>query len=197
MVRKFLIPLFLVLSLATLHAEELPGVIYTADDTLNVFIKVPVDYINDHPLFWKLQNGMKYFDEEGQKQKLKPEDALAIKIDYYGTEYTMVSKDKSGPFGMSLKSGKRIFVYEIIGGHQKLYRYYEYDKSNMGNPLQGFNYLQRGDGTLVSTDNISFKNKIADYFSDCPVLQKKILNKEYRREDLIKIVKFYNNQCSE
>jgi hypothetical protein len=41
----------------------------------------------------------------------------------------------------------------------------------------------------------SFKNRAIDYFEDCPALQLKLENKEFVKEDLQDIVKFYNANC--
>ncbi len=42
----------------------------------------------------------------------------------------------------------------------------------------------------------SFKNRAMDYFEDCPVLKTKLENKDFVKEDLQDIVKFYNSNCN-
>ena len=42
----------------------------------------------------------------------------------------------------------------------------------------------------------SFRKKAMDYFKDCSVLKNKIDKKEFKREDLQEIVKFYNSSCN-
>lgn len=65
--------------------------------------------------------------------------------------------------------------------------------------------VKRKDETYVtifkSIDNNSiwknFKKQTADYFSDCPLLVDKIQKREkgFRKEDIRKIIKFYNTSC--
>ena len=43
----------------------------------------------------------------------------------------------------------------------------------------------------------NFKKAAADFFSDCPTLVKRIMNKEYTKKELDKIVEFYNDQCGQ
>ncbi len=42
----------------------------------------------------------------------------------------------------------------------------------------------------------SFRKRAMDYFKDCPVLKNKIDKKEFTKEDLQSIVKFYNTSCN-
>ncbi|MDF4201426.1 hypothetical protein PXD56_00570 [Maribacter sp. SA7] len=43
----------------------------------------------------------------------------------------------------------------------------------------------------------NFKNAASTYFSDCPVLVEKILNKEFKKKHVRDIVNFYNLQCND
>ncbi len=40
-----------------------------------------------------------------------------------------------------------------------------------------------------------FKKTASKYFSDCPDLVAKIQSKEYKKRDIVEIVKFYNENC--
>lgn len=42
----------------------------------------------------------------------------------------------------------------------------------------------------------SFKNRAMEYFEDCPELKAKLENKDFIKEDLQDIVKFYNANCN-
>ena len=42
----------------------------------------------------------------------------------------------------------------------------------------------------------SFRKRAMEYFSDCPSLQAKLNNKEYKKEDLQAIVRYYNSNCA-
>lgn len=42
----------------------------------------------------------------------------------------------------------------------------------------------------------SFRKRAMEYFSDCPSLRAKLDNKEFKKEDLQAIVKYYNSNCA-
>ncbi len=42
----------------------------------------------------------------------------------------------------------------------------------------------------------SFKKRATEYFSDCPDLITKFENNEFKREDLVQIVNYYNDNCA-
>lgn len=50
----------------------------------------------------------------------------------------------------------------------------------------GFSYIPK----------ISFKKFIETYFNDCPQIQEKVENKEFKKKDLEEIVSFYNKNCA-
>ena len=56
-------------------------------------------------------------------------------------------------------------------------------------------FFSKENGEGIQIDNWFFKNKMTNYFSDCPQLVKKIKDYEYIDGDEIKIVRFYNNNC--
>ncbi|CAM3668332.1 hypothetical protein [Flavobacterium chungbukense] len=50
---------------------------------------------------------------------------------------------------------------------------------------------------ITSLGNISknFKKAASEFFKDCPVLVEKINNKEFKKDDIFQVVKFYNTKC--
>lgn len=138
--------------------------------------------------------------------------ALELGFEFDGIKYKMLSRDNnlglSGPFG----SYDRIFLRLIKDGRVKLFEYHFSGSAGapmmsagggapmtMGGTPGGCNsVLQKGDGPLfeisVSLFN-SFKKQASDYFSDCPELSNKILNKEYHKDDIEQIVDYYNKLC--
>ncbi|WP_179317479.1 hypothetical protein [Winogradskyella undariae] len=42
----------------------------------------------------------------------------------------------------------------------------------------------------------SFRKRAMEYFEDCPVLKTKIETKEFKKEDLQDIIRFYNSNCN-
>ncbi|MDX1627737.1 MAG: hypothetical protein R3345_03505 [Fulvivirga sp.] len=57
-------------------------------------------------------------------------------------------------------------------------------------------YLRKKTTEGMEVPLISFRKKMADFISTCHILAEKIENKTYRRDDLVKIVREYN-QCLE
>lgn len=55
--------------------------------------------------------------------------------------------------------------------------------------------LQKGEGDLKRPKGLTFKKDMADYFSDCPALIEKIESKDFRKNDLEFVVRFYNSNC--
>lgn len=43
---------------------------------------------------------------------------------------------------------------------------------------------------------ISFKKVVLSYFTDCPQLQEKVENGEFKKDDFVKVVEFYNQNCA-
>ncbi|MGB3463885.1 MAG: hypothetical protein WBA74_01385 [Cyclobacteriaceae bacterium] len=192
---------FCLISFSTI-AEEFPGVIYTENDTLEVVMKIPVNYIDDQPDFLKLQKGIKYFNENNRKEKILPVNARLIKIDYFGTEYYMESVPLKELPGSILAGEKRIFVQRLVGGYQNLYSYYAMERdliAGTGMIIAQSYLLQTGEGVFyfVGDGPASFRKRMREYYFDCPEVMKKVEDKIFRFQDIVKMVKYYNEYCGE
>lgn len=114
--------------------------------------------------------------------RIKKEDAM------FGTSYT------------------EKFCKLIIDGPCKFYHNFEERSNKMGGNRevvtnyiivkQGYNpfFAYTGAGGKILTksqNNVSF----ADIFKDCPELQKKISNKEFKDEPYLEAVEYYNTSC--
>lgn len=64
------------------------------------------------------------------------------------------------------------------------YYFLERHSEGRGNPVIPYTHLSR-----------KFKKSAKAYFQDCPSLVEKIQSKEYKREDVIEMVDFYNSEC--
>ncbi|MGV8829868.1 MAG: hypothetical protein ACWA6U_16285, partial [Breznakibacter sp.] len=90
----------------------------------------------------------------------------------------------------------------------KLYNYYS-SRTNPGirDPITGFSWgkgntynfekylMQKGDNLLKKPEKLAFKNDMVEYFADCPALVEKLEKKEYKKDDIESIVRFYNRNC--
>ena len=199
---------FIILTSISLFADQINGYFITQKGvTTNVIFKIPRDILTQEPNIQKLQWGIKYFDSNNKKQTLKPGQAKEIHFTCNGEEIRMISLYNTREFGSTFIGNNFIFLKIIIDGKMKLYNYYYTQSSpgmyivNTGFISIGNSYteesiiLQKNDSYLYQPKWLSFKKGMADYFSDCPDLAKKIENKTYRKEDIELIVNEYNREC--
>ena len=129
--------------------------------------------------------------DTGELMKIKGEKIekiIQVLEDSTSIEYKM--RDIKGL--SSYLSGK------IVSGEVSLFVVY---KRLTGNGVWSFMYLfRKGEkkATKVSRNSLTtpFRKKMSKYFSDCKKLSKRIKGKIYNYEDLEKIVKYYNSNCS-
>ena len=116
------------------------------------------------------------------------------------------------------KDGSPFWLKVITEGKVSLYKN-EYSGHNFGptmsnNGINGFSgmnmvsnsvtiyYIAHGEefevSVITSLGSLSknFKKTASEYFKDCPVLVEKISNKEYKKDDIYDVVKFYNSKCN-
>lgn len=210
--KKLSITLLMVLCYCFAAAEKIEGMIITnVNDTLKVTFDIPIELLSREPNYERLQYKVKYVDENGKKQTLKPDDAREIIFTYNNETVRMLSRLNTLQFvggTILLSSGDNIFLKLVEDGPVQLFLYY-YTQNTPGtiNPSSGamtggFMYdtdryiLQKGvRGELKQIKGMSFRKDMAEYFADCPELVKKIEEKEFKREDMEAIVRFYNAQC--
>lgn len=109
--------------------------------------------------------------------------------------------------------GSPLLLEILEEGKVKLFLDY---KQSTSAPMMGANGTMTGGGTYTinsyyvskNDDEIvthlgdrgnlfskNFKKAASEYFKDCSRLVKKIQDKEFRKRDIIKVVKFYNEDC--
>lgn len=188
------------------HAKKIDGKILFESDTIDVVFNVPIKFFSGEPDFQRLQFRVKYYDSEGLKHILKPDDAKEIQFSYKSESIRMISHYNSINAPVYTTS-RNIFLKLQIDDKLKLYNYY-YTQSSAGyynagtGVSSGGTYytvekyvLQKGNGALKRPKNLGFKNDMIAYFSDCPSLVEKIESKEFRKGDLEAIVAYYNLNC--
>jgi hypothetical protein len=190
-----------------LEAKKIEGKIFFEHDTMDVIFNIPVDLITEEPNFESLQQRVKYYDSEGKKHILRPDDAKEYRFKSYHREIRMISRKNTLESGRLFSTGNNIFLRLQVDGYLKLFNYYftrttagtfngPTGAMNSGTSYSSERYvLQKGDDVLKRTKGLNFKKDMQEYFSDCPKLAEKIENKEFRQYDLRSIVRFYNSQC--
>ncbi len=189
------------------EAKRIKGQIFFDHDTIEVTMNIPVKFFSQVPNYEKLQYKVKYFDDQGVKKVLRPDDAKEIRFTYGNKEVRMLSRYNSlGGNIFSLSSN--IFLRIESDGYLKLFNFYFTRSSpgmynaSTGMTTGGYAYsvekfvLQKGSGQLKRPSGLTFRKDMMQYFNDCPALVQKIENREFRKGDIQAIVRFYNQNCN-
>jgi len=206
--RNLMLIIMVIVAHFHVEAKKIKGVIILNNQSREVTFDIKVPLLNDEPSFERLQYKVRYYDENGKRQTLRPDGADEIRFNYNGTEIRMIScSTKLGDTNLYSSSG-RIFLKLEIDGRLRLYRYY-YTKSTGYYGTTGMGYspgmtytadnliFQKGGGPLKQPRSIGWRKDMLDYFSDCPPLLDRIESKDLRKKEIEAIVLFYNKNCGE
>lgn len=190
--------LFLIIS-NTLQAAYIKGQIIRKTDTLHVTLMISDDF---EPYYATLQFGIKYKDTTGKKHTILPYQANEIRFTHSGKEIRMLSRI----YGVKYTSDTtKIFLKLEKEGKINLFSYYS--KNNYytaGGPNRmPMSYsnttlkhlLQKGTSPLVLFESMDFKSEFVDYIKGCTTLIQIINDKIYKKNDLEKIINYYNYYC--
>jgi hypothetical protein len=204
--RNFLFIAALVVSFHT-YARKIPGTIIANGKSREVMFDIKVPLLGDEPNFERTQYKVRYFDENGKKQTLRPDDADEIQFEYEGLPVRMISCPNTIGGGNIFLASSRIFLKLEIDGPLKLYRYY-YKQTTGGNYGVGSvgysapmaytvdNFIfQKGNGELKQPRTLGWKKQMLEYFDDCPGLRERIESKDLKRREIEAIVIYYNEHC--
>lgn len=86
--------------------------------------------------------------------------------------------------------GKYQFIKLIHQGFLSLYKYSPIDQNS--SQLFQSSILIRKDGEMQPVPNLGFKKQMSTFLSDCESLSEKIINGDYSKKNLIKIIDEYN-----
>ena len=178
------------------YAELIDGYyINLKNDTIRIKMQIPLNIFHTIPLYQKLQKKIVYYDSLGKKLILKPKQAIEVNFNFNNQRVRMISLIYSFPNighgGYPINS----FIKIIIDGNLKLFANYVREYSPSGSQILEIFLLQKGTGDFFRTDWIFFKKTMSEYFSNCPVLQQKIIDKTFKANDILQIVQFYNANC--
>jgi hypothetical protein len=197
------------LAVISLHAygRKIQGIIILNGKSREVTFDIKVPFLVDEPNFERIQYKVRYYDESGKKQTLRPDGADEIRFEYEGMEVRMISCPNTLGGGSIFSTASKIFLKLEIDGPLKLYRYY-YKQSTPGyyggaggGYSPGASYtsdnliFQKGNGPLKQPRTLAWKKDMLEYFSDCPALRERIESKDLRRKEIEAIVLYYNQNC--
>lgn len=184
-------------------AKKIPGqIISKSGDTIDVVIYVRgIMGLN----YERMQNGIKYKNMNGQAQYAYPEEIEEVRFLHNGEMIRMLSRTYTTHEWIFKNSGY-VFLQLVTDGKMKYFKHY-YTTHHVGymgpnGQMTGggttttiTSLLQKGNGELHEIKLLGYKSDICEYLSDCPELVEKILNKDYRKWDMVEIVEFYNENC--
>jgi hypothetical protein len=189
------------------EAKKVDGKLVIGKDTMDVIFNIPFKLFGEEPNYEKLQYKVKYYNSIGNKITVIPDNAKEFWFTYEGEFVRMLSRKNTIGLGSIFNVSSNIFLRLEMEGAVNLFNYYETRSSPGmyggagGAMVGGYSYgvdsyiLQKGNGELKKPKGLSFKKDMADYFSDCPELAEKIEKKDFRKNDLEEIVRFYNSSC--
>ena len=189
------------------YGIKTPGTIISNGESQNVTFDIKVPLLAGEPNFERLQYKVRYYDENGQKRTLRPDDADEIRFKLGGIQVRMISCANTFGAGSIFSTASRIFLRLELDGALKLYRYY-FKQNNSGYSAGAGAYvpgptfthdnliLQKGNGPLKHPRGLGWKKDMLEYFSDCPALREQIESKDLRRNDIEAMVLYYNRNCA-
>lgn len=125
-----------------------------------------------------------HFQEAGEDEKIKYKP-FQVKGFYMENRHY---ESKIYDFDPSLPYGYGVFMERINTGTVKVYYYWNTDKE------RGFTqtFIENDGDYLLEVDPMRFKKQMAQYFEEYPQLQSKIRQGDYRKKELMDIVKEFN-----
>lgn len=179
--------------------------ITTNNEKVNTTFSVAVNLLSKEINFEAILFGIKFYDENEKKQKLDLKEVKEIGLDYSGEKIILKCFLNTGNLGTNYIGDKSYVLLKPI--KEDIISVYFYPKTTYSpdfmtsGGVSGFSsydssVLVRLDGKMVEPYGYgSFKNKMKDFFSDCPELVKKIDEKTYKRKHLVEIIEYYQDNC--
>lgn len=178
------------LAMSQLQAEIIGGKIIFENETKVVRLDIPMSGIV--PDYSSIQKRVKYYDEDGNKQIITPNQAREVSFVIGQEEIRMVSVNLT--INLQLQAGgKRFLRLTVDGDKLKLLRFYDLTLQLRSTP-QYQDILQKENHSKKVVD-VRFRKEILAYFSDCPTLAKKIKDKKMTYKHLPAMVMYYNKSC--
>jgi hypothetical protein len=211
--------LFVLIAMCTsIYTHATNGyILLKTGEKIDVTIKISDGLLVPGTNFYDLQYGIKYYDKDDKKQKMKIAlvKELYFKIDT--NEYKMVCfKNTMKVRNKNYVAKSYVMLYEIQKGALSNYSYYYgpmyytvVGPSMMhpgGNHFSTYsipinadwiflNVLQIEGKQPIKVTNRKFEKPILKYLATCKDVTTKIEKGTFGKSDLIKIVDEYNNEC--
>lgn len=160
------------------------------------------------------QDKVYYLDKNSKMMTLYPKDKKVKEVHFMFNGHTVTAVAAVPKGG----SSRRKFLEQVMDGPVKLYVYrkaYGYTESHSstgatpnysgmiqtttrvkyGSSTAVYYFLQRGDGKLFASKELTFSKRMRGYFSDCQNLQGMIAEKHFTQDNIADMVEYYNKRC--
>jgi hypothetical protein len=213
--KKYITLLLYIIFIIQINAERIKGKIFYDKDTSDVIFdfntsketgKIEIDYS-------ELQNSIDY-DSLGIGKILTPNKANGYQFEIEGKQIIMLAVPNTIEDVDYSKPIPKIFLKLEIDGKLRLFKYYETKLKDPYSPIFANTladlivyiaskdyyiketiWLKKENQTITKFVKNTFKRSGASYFKDCPYLSEGIKNKDYKLENLVAIVQYYNTNC--
>lgn len=180
--------------------------ITTNNEKFNTVFDIPVGLLSDEINFEAIQFVLKYYDKNGEKQKLDLKLIHEVGFEYYGEKFVLRKLKNALDLAPNLIFDTsyillRIIKEDIISEYSFSRTGYMVNGSGFGGVGGGSFYkygsgiLVKKDGTMVDPSTGSFRKKMREFFSDCPDLVNKLNDKVYKRNQLDQVIEYYKVNC--
>lgn len=226
MKKLFLITLFFVVNISCAqHAWTKAKVYLKSGEILKGEARVPIDANQNNNGLYKLlsKENLRFRTSKKSKQKKYKPDRIDSIIFFGKTDKfkrlkyipVKMSNSKLG-FAQLIVDGKIKLVgrtnivteksltpspmSRTVSGPDGIALHIPATYNNVSRSYQAL-YVIKNNNKIFAIDKFSllksFKNRAKNYFRDCTLLVKKLDNREFKKEDLIRIVEYYNLNCGE
>ncbi len=143
--------------------------------------------LNGDTIYGKLSINL--YQDNSKFMYFKPNDEGMSRIYPYNTKSVYYSKDRI--YKSVALNNQRLFMEVKHEGKLSLYTYTRYHSSST--TIITSTVALKHDGQAIEIPSLGFRKAVAEFLRDCPELEQKILNKEYKSRDLQKIANFYDS----
>lgn len=180
--------------------------ITTTKEKFNAVFDISVGALTDEINFEAIQFALKYYDANGERQKLDLSTIYEVGFKYneeqfvlrklrnfldlnalyaFDTTYMLLRIIKEDVISSYVFSGTGYMVNSNGFGGAGTGKFYKF----------GSGILVKKDGTMINPSTGSFRKKMRAFFYDCPALVDKINDKVYKRNQIDEIIAYYKENC--
>jgi hypothetical protein len=179
--------------------ETLDNIVLITGDTLYG----KVDYFKEGFAYSEFYKKIRLTDTNGRKKRFKRKNVLSYSVNGYDYESYILNEEtklfKNGRLFDSKyyidQNGSQHFLKVKSKGKLSHYELEWIDYDN--NDLESTSLIKKADDKIFipAENGLSrvLKKVVSDYLSDCPEIQKKIIEKDF--EYVFQVVAFYNENC--